>query len=341
MGYAFISYSSKNQQIADAMRILLNNKGIDTWMAPGDIPAGGKYAGVIKQALCNCSCLVLMLSQATQKSEWVPREVERAIHYNKTIIPIQIEEVVLSDEFEQYLSTSHIVYVNKINSDSSVMRNIISSISACVGYNFTDIKSSDFVPKMNESVFFGRYQQIIDDRNVFAPIEWMIKEITKTSILLLSKYCIEAMTYNKAASQSVTWSDCSLRKWLNQFFYETSFSNEEKELILNNQVINDANYESGADGGTDTTDKVFVFSAREADYYFKTDEERKAFGTQYANQQYMPDDIGNGLSWWLRSPGYYEYRTAIVNEYGKIDNDGYTSNKYSFAVRPAIRVKLL
>ena len=41
MRYAFISYSSKNQQMADSFRMLFNQNGIRTWMAPGDIPFGG------------------------------------------------------------------------------------------------------------------------------------------------------------------------------------------------------------------------------------------------------------------------------------------------------------
>ena len=44
MGYAFISYSTKNQSAADAMRALFNKHDIDTWMAPYDIPAGSEYA---------------------------------------------------------------------------------------------------------------------------------------------------------------------------------------------------------------------------------------------------------------------------------------------------------
>ena len=95
MGYAFISYSSKNQLMADAFRNLLNSKGIDTWMAPGDIPAGSSYMKEINNALKNCSCLVLLLSNAAQGSEWVIKEVERAVNYHKNIIPIKIEEVIL------------------------------------------------------------------------------------------------------------------------------------------------------------------------------------------------------------------------------------------------------
>ena len=53
MGYAFISYSTRNQSLADAMQDLLKDCGIETWMAPGDIPAGSKSAQVINRAVKN------------------------------------------------------------------------------------------------------------------------------------------------------------------------------------------------------------------------------------------------------------------------------------------------
>lgn len=43
MGYAFISYSSKNRTSADSLKELLKRNGISTWMAPGDIPTGDLY----------------------------------------------------------------------------------------------------------------------------------------------------------------------------------------------------------------------------------------------------------------------------------------------------------
>ena len=93
MGYAFISYSSKNQISADAFNMLIKRNNIETWMAPYDIPAGSKYAQVINKAIKGCSCMVLLLTNDAQNSAWVAREVERAINYHKTIIPVQLEKV--------------------------------------------------------------------------------------------------------------------------------------------------------------------------------------------------------------------------------------------------------
>ena len=132
MGYAFISYSSQNKSSADAIKNLFAKNHIDTWMAPNDIPVGSKYAQVINRALKDCACLVLLLTNASQNSMWVAKEVERAINYKKVIIPIQLEELVLHEEFEFYISTDQLVVVNKIEESSTEFRNILRSVSACV-----------------------------------------------------------------------------------------------------------------------------------------------------------------------------------------------------------------
>jgi hypothetical protein len=130
IGYAFLSYSSKNQDFADAMREVLIRNGLKVWMAPGDIPAGSKYADVINKAIKNCGCVILMLSEASQNSVWVAREVERAIHNRKPIVPVQIESVLLNDTFEFFISTDQIVAVKRIDDTSVAMQKVLSSVAA-------------------------------------------------------------------------------------------------------------------------------------------------------------------------------------------------------------------
>lgn len=133
MGYAFISYSSKNQSAADAMKKLLDKNGIASWMAPGDIPPASTYATEINKAIKNCSCMVLMLTNDAQNSVWVAKEVERAVHYHKPVLPIQLEDVVLNDEFEFYISTNQIVAVNRMDESSPELQRALASIRTCTG----------------------------------------------------------------------------------------------------------------------------------------------------------------------------------------------------------------
>ena len=133
MGYAFISYSTKNQPDADALKQIFVKKGIRTWMAPGDIPVGSKYAQVINRAIKECDCFVLLLTDAAQNSPWVAKEVERAVNYGKTILPIKLENLVLNEEFEFYISTDQIVAVQKIDEDTDAINKILAGVMALTG----------------------------------------------------------------------------------------------------------------------------------------------------------------------------------------------------------------
>ena len=132
-GYAFISYSTKNQAAADAIRELLKRKGIATWMAPGDIPAGSKYAQVINRAVKESSCLVLILTEDAQNSVWVAKEVERAINCRRPIIPVQLEDVILNDEFELYISNEQLVTIRKIDEDSEEVQRLLTGLIPYTG----------------------------------------------------------------------------------------------------------------------------------------------------------------------------------------------------------------
>lgn len=128
--YAFISYSSRNQQSADAIRMLLSDENIHSWMAPYDIPAGHKYAHVINDAIEGCKCFILLLTEESQKSEHVEKEVDRAVTYKKPIVPIQLGNIVLNSGFKYYLGNSQIVAVSAVNADSEEWLKAISAVKS-------------------------------------------------------------------------------------------------------------------------------------------------------------------------------------------------------------------
>ncbi|MBR4865397.1 MAG: toll/interleukin-1 receptor domain-containing protein [Clostridia bacterium] len=111
MGYAFISYSARQRPDADRLRLLLQNNKIDTWMAPYDIPEGTDYSDVVNDVIRDAACVVLLLTKDTQSSVYVDKEIERALHYGKTIAPIQLGQVELNDSFAFYLCNQQIATV--------------------------------------------------------------------------------------------------------------------------------------------------------------------------------------------------------------------------------------
>lgn len=123
--YVFISYSSKNTAEAEAVRKLLMNNGLQNWMAPHDIPAGAKYAHVIDEAIENCACVLLLLTQEAQASDHVDREIERAVSYKKEIIPVRLDRCALNSGFRYYIGSCQIIDVPVIDEANAEMQTII------------------------------------------------------------------------------------------------------------------------------------------------------------------------------------------------------------------------
>lgn len=104
MGYAFISYSSQQQRQFGQVKEYLENNHIPFWAAPDDIPIGSKYSEVITRAITNASCVLFLLSDLSQNSTYCKLEIALALKHEKPIIPIQLEDVILNDDFALYLS---------------------------------------------------------------------------------------------------------------------------------------------------------------------------------------------------------------------------------------------
>ena len=103
----FISYSSKDRGVADAVRAHLQSNGVTCWMAPYDILGGSDWAVAIVDAIDRSQALLLILSAASNESADVKREVGRASHRGIPIVPFFIENVKLSQHMEYFLATTH------------------------------------------------------------------------------------------------------------------------------------------------------------------------------------------------------------------------------------------
>lgn len=133
MGYVFISYSSKERKDAEKLRDELKRSGLSTWMAPEDIPAGSNYAAELNKALMNAGCVVLLLTENSQSSRYVDREMELAVSYGRPIVPIALEDIRLNDSFRFYIGNSQIKTVERICSDDRQFALLIKRIEDLSG----------------------------------------------------------------------------------------------------------------------------------------------------------------------------------------------------------------
>lgn len=103
----FISYSSKDKTTADAICNNLEKNGMRCWIAPRDALAGKNYGKSIVEAIKEAKILVLVLSSNANQSDFVMRELERAVSTGTTIIPFRIEEIDPSESIEFFIASAH------------------------------------------------------------------------------------------------------------------------------------------------------------------------------------------------------------------------------------------
>ncbi len=223
----------------------------------------------------------------------------------------------------------------------------------------TTEKTYDFSKtKVGDTIKFGLYEQDDDMTNGKEEIEWIVFAKDNKKILVVSKYALDCLPYNKRLA-SVTWENCSLKDWLNNKFYTTAFTEKERAMIKEVNLTNNDN-PYGAEGGNDTKDKIFLLSLDDivnkaygfnSDCY-EWDIARRCAPTAYAVAQgtYLLTSIEssdnctsegkNACWWWLRSPGEKAYDALDVRHDGGVYHTGIPVDSRIQAVRPALYLKL-
>lgn len=107
MGEVFISYSSKNRDVAECICEVLEKENISCWIAPRNITPGKEWGEEIVQGIEKSKVLVLVFSQYSNESKQVLREVERAISKGVVVVNFRIEDIVPTHSMEYFLYTNH------------------------------------------------------------------------------------------------------------------------------------------------------------------------------------------------------------------------------------------
>jgi len=103
----FVSHSSRDKVVADAVVAGLEQQSLRCWVAPRDVIPGSLWGAAIVEAIESAPVMVLILSANSNGSPQVLREVERAVASNTIIVPFRIEEIDPSGAMAYYLATEH------------------------------------------------------------------------------------------------------------------------------------------------------------------------------------------------------------------------------------------
>lgn len=99
----FISYSTKNGDVANKVCYVLEQNNIKCWIAPRNISSGRIYLDEIGGAIKSTKIVVLIYSVDSQESQYVNNEINMAFTNNKKILSFNIDNSIPKEDMEYYL----------------------------------------------------------------------------------------------------------------------------------------------------------------------------------------------------------------------------------------------
>ena len=204
----------------------------------------------------------------------------------------------------------------------------------------------------------------------YEPISWTIlsENTTDGTALILCDMIIDSQAYQNeyeldsnsgndyntssgvpSGTYANNYAHSTIRKWLNETFYNTAFSELQKQIILTTTVDNSVASTGDRSNSyvcENTEDKIFLLSyaeAKNSSYGLNSTAARQKKTTDYAQAQgastnTSTDYAGNGW-WWLRST--YSYSSGNVRGVFYVGDvlDNYVSDTGGGVV-PALQIKL-
>jgi hypothetical protein len=101
----FISYSSKDQKIAETICRALEARGCNCWISCRDVRPGENFQEAIVQALRSANVMLLVFTSNANNSEEIKKELVLAGRHRVTVMPVRVEDVVPNDAFTYEFAT--------------------------------------------------------------------------------------------------------------------------------------------------------------------------------------------------------------------------------------------
>ena len=154
--------------------------------------------------------------------------------------------------------------------------------------------------KVGDSVQIGKIQDLEGEEAIW----WEIIAVDGNRALVISREIVDWKLFNEEYA-NVTWETSTIRNWLNDTFYNSTFSSDERARILTTTIDNPDNPASGIDGGNSTEDRLFLLSVYEVKEYFSRDAEAwLSYQAHQSAEEYNPGAyIAMDERWWTRTPG--------------------------------------
>ena len=231
------------------------------------------------------------------------------------------------------------------------------------GVKYRAVKFSEYRPYSTSVTFDSGYSHQADNGYSkyktyyfkYEPLVWRV--LDASSGLVMCNSIIDAQAYQNVVRQSGNdyyignsstyannYVSSTIRKWLNNDFYNTAFSDTQKAKIQSTAINNDAGGSGNSQfNSASTTDKIYLLSYSEAtssNYSLSTVANRQSVGTAYALCQGLSVNLDGYSTWRLRSAGRYSDCVCGVNGDGTL----YTNHSVTYTcygIRPVCRLTSL
>ena len=212
------------------------------------------------------------------------------------------------------------------------------------GTKYRRIRKSD--TNNNRNFGDGTYRYFKWER-----IKWKVLKNDGSTLFVVADQGLDCKDYHDVGGNA-TWESSTIRTWLNDDFYQTAFSSNEQNVIVQQNIINEGNAEYGTDGGGNTKDKVFLLSIGDVgnlNYGFCENldvhsDSRRVKVSDYGYIRGAYKDIAGiykgNCCCWLRSPGSDAGNAAYINGDGYINRIGDNADMNINAVIPALHLNL-
>jgi hypothetical protein len=101
----FISYSSRDQKVAETICDALQSRGYPCWISCRDVGPGENFQESIVKAIRAAKLMLLVFTSNANNSNEIKKEIVLAGRYHLTVVPVRVEDVVPNDALAYEFAT--------------------------------------------------------------------------------------------------------------------------------------------------------------------------------------------------------------------------------------------
>lgn len=173
-------------------------------------------------------------------------------------------------------------------------------------------------------LYFGNYED--------TPLKWIVLDRDEEKLICITERIVDLQPYDRDGSIFYVKSDA--RSWINDEFYQTTFTEGEKKYIVPHFIDTEAEVTSSLHHvyPDSVTDNLYLMSSGEFFQYFNGQEKNEGVA--------MLLDADQSFSWWLRNQSsLYTYCAMCVERNGKCNSQG-EKVQHILGIRPMVDISL-